>query len=185
MNGNKKRNIWQIIGVFIVILTVARETGYITADYYRSNASFSSNSVTNSSSNTSTRGENMGREIKKPQTRVIVIYMGKEYGDANPSITVLTSNISNPPLRIDISDISFGVFLWTPLYKYTSIDYTKSLSHNTSIYGNGINSSFSTIGHINVNGTFSIKGICSHKTAKEIVLQKVMSDIYKQAKSNI
>lgn len=178
-----------IIVALLVVISVLRETGVINLNYYSSE--FKTNTHANWSNNSTTVGVPLEgfhtkfTDVKHADTPIVVVYKKD---------TLFFKKGSGELMEINIEDIETGV-LWTPLYKSAPVNTTVHVSHSSSaikvkgqhIMANGkaepaiYNCQTNISGSITCTGNFTCKGICSRRTALEIIKKEVGNKIAAQA----
>ena len=91
-----------------------------------------------------------------------------------------------PQLTATIENISFGT-LWTPLYKSSQFTSTAHFEGGGDIieYNNKqrLSALYEINGTVTVNGSITITGICSYRTARQIVIDEVIKLVYNEVKA--
>jgi len=124
--------------------------------FYQSSSSSMITSIWNNSKSIG-KFNDSSDEISFSSIPVVVVYKSKKVGDVQ----------SPNPVIIDISDKDFGA-LWIPIIKDSDYNFMVPCS----------------LGEIYVSGQYSIIGLCPSKIATNLVVDKVMKDIYAEAKKH-
>jgi hypothetical protein len=162
-----------LIIALLITITVLRETGVITLDYY--NLTSDINTQANWSHNITGVGIPLSglnytpREEKYSEIPIVVMHQKD---------TLYYKKGKGEPAKINIE--TFGAdFLWIPLYKPAHPDISVSFYYDASIvkiegvptypepYIKHYKGNIS--GQLTLKGDIAIKGICSHRKAREII----------------
>lgn len=157
----------------IVLFSVLFGIGIIKVSLYKSDMSSNISSTWN---NTKSVGILNGSNEKSsfPELSFIVVYKSKIVGDLNAA----------NPIKVDISDKDLGS-LWFPLvcesdYKFSiPCKYTQEINTD-SVIGKKI-----IDGEIHVSGKYKFIGLFSKEIVTNLVVDKVMNDIYNDVKKHL
>lgn len=142
--------------------------------------SFAKSMISNSISSKWNNSKSFGRyndsneEISFSKIPIIVVYKSKRVGDIN----------SPNPIKIDISDKDFGS-LWSPLIKKSNYEFSVTCNDVHEIKTDSVIGQFIVNGEINVSGQYKLIGSYSTETATNMVVDKVLNDIYNELRKNI
>lgn len=164
------KNLLIICVLCITVLLIGKTSSF---EFYQSSVSSNISSKWN---NTKSIGKfkESSEEISFSSIPVVVVYKSKKVGDIE----------SINPVVIDISDKNFGK-LWLPFFKSSDYYFTLTCTHASEIITDYAKGYLKIEGEINVSGNYSIVGLCSSKNANNLIVDKVMKDIYADAKKNI
>jgi hypothetical protein len=159
-----------VFGV-IVLFGILIETG--TFSFYKNEVS---SSVTSNWSNSKSivRFKESTEEVSFESIPIVVVYKSKKVGD------ILSPN----PVIIDISDKDFGPF-WFPIIKKSGFDFTVICRNKAEVKTDFANGQIEINGEIHFSGHYKIIGFCSTANARNMIVDKVMNDIYENIKKNI
>jgi hypothetical protein len=169
----KTRNLILIgILLFMILLTVLRESGIVGINFYKSYNSTTANNKWQFQKRIDRIGDSKVMIEKIP---IVVNYKSKKHGDISFSKTI----------KVDITNVNLGT-IWTPIlkisdYKISGICKDTFVLDSTKL-SNGVidvNANFEVTGHI------KIVGFCSYREAKRMIIDHAMDEIYKNAKENI
>jgi hypothetical protein len=164
-----KKNSVIIILSILVLLSISIGT----LSFYKSEVSTSISSTWNNSKSIS-KYNNSNDEISFPTIPIIVVYKAKKVGDIN----------SQNPVIIDISDKDFGL-LWFPIIKISNYNFSITCNDIHEIKTDSVLGQFIVKGEINISGHYKIIGSCSTEIATNMVVDKVLNDIFTEIKKNI
>jgi len=157
----------------VVLLGILIGTGAIKFGVYKSEVSNSISSTWNNSKSIG-RYNDSNEEISFPAVPVIVVYKSKIVGDTN----------SSNPVKIDISDKDFGS-LWFPLVKKSNYNFSVNLNNVYEIRTDEVIGQFTINGEIHVSGQYKLIGSYSTENATNLVVDKVLNDIYNEIKKKL
>lgn len=166
----KTKNLVVIIILSIVVLLII---SIGTFSFHKTEVSTSISSTWNNSKSIG-RYNDSNNEISFPTVPIIVVYKTKKVGDTN----------SQNPLKIDISDKDFGS-LWFPLVKKSDYNFAVTCNNVHEIKTDSVIGQFIINGEINVSGHYKLIGTYSTETATNLVVDKVLNDIYNEIKKNL
>lgn len=170
----KTKNILVISAlVIIVLLSILIGTGILKHCLYKSEVSNTISSTWNISKSIG-RVNDSNEEILFPTVPIIVVYKSKKVGDTN----------APNPVKIDISDKDFGS-LWFPLVKKSGYNFSVTYNDVHEIKSDSAFGQFIVNGEVNVYGHYRIIGSYSTEKATNIVVDKVLNDIYNEIKMKI
>jgi len=168
MTATKKLIIISIL--IVVIVSVLRETGIISVEYYKVTSETTlGNSWKNRSMTATIDSSIMHTKFANGQFNelsVVVLY--------SSDTLFKDDNIKNNAIIVTIDTLKYGS-LWTPLYKSSKFTVT-----GTAVYKNELIKTPSNkislvkadlVGQLNINGSILIAGICSHRQAVKLVKQ--------------
>lgn len=179
--SRRKKIVLSLIAVFL-ILTLLRESGILDIRYYRSTLLSTTHSHWSNNTVTATIDSSiMGTKFKNSLygELPIVVLSGSDtiYKD---------ENIGFSPVVVTLIKFNPG-FLWMPLYKSAgfsavgAVDFHADLIKTTPGKINTLKSAIS--GRLTISGHITIKGICSHRHAVELIKSKVAESFAAEAKS--
>jgi hypothetical protein len=148
-------------------------TGTVKWSLYKSEFSDSTYSKWNNSSSVF-RLNNSKDKMLTSSVSFIVVYKSKIVGDLH----------SPNPIKIDISNKDFGS-LRSPLFKSSDYKFTVNCKKIIDTETESAVGRLVIDGKIYVSGHYKIVGFCSSETARNLILDKVMNDIYTNVKKNI
>jgi hypothetical protein len=157
----------------IVLLIILIGTNTIKFSFYKSEVSNSISSTWNNSKSIG-RYNDSNEEISFPTVPIIVVYKSKKVGDTN----------SQNPMQIDISDKNFGL-IWLPLVKKSDYNFSVTCKDAHEIKTDSVIGQFIVNGEIKVSGHYKFIGSYSTQAATDIVVDKVLTDIYNEIRKNI
>ena len=166
----KPKNLFIICALCMIVLLIGKRS---SLGFYQSSVSSSISSKWNNSKSIG-KFNDSSEEISLSSIPVIVVYKSKKVGDTH----------SSNPVVIDISDKNFGT-LWFPFFKSSDYYFTVRCNHTNKIKTDYAKGYTKIEGEINVFGHYSIVGLCPSKNATNLIVDKVMKDIYADAKKNI
>jgi hypothetical protein len=166
-----------IIVTLLVVISVLRETGVITLNYYR----FTTDTNTQShwSANTTSFDLPMPKGYITGQERVSVAPI-KVLSDGE---RIYYKPGEGLPVKIDLKGFNTW-FTWIPFYKASSLHITANVNYGVGVRKGvivnnapGLRSIDGSIrGQISLTGDVSIIGFCSHRKASEIIGRKVAEE---------
>lgn len=164
-----------VISVLIIIALLSLFIGTVTPKF-GFHKSVTSNSITSKWNNSKSidRYKGSNEEVSFPKIPIIVVYKSKKVGDVN----------SLNPLKIDISDKDFGSlrFPWV-IWSYYEFSVTCKNVHE--IKTDSVIGKFVVDGEINVSGQYKLMGSYSTETATNMIVDKVLNDMYNEVRKNI
>ena len=168
----KTKNLVVIIILSILVL-LGILNGILKFSFYKSEVS---NSISSTWNNSKSIGKynDTNEEISFPTVPIIIVYKTKIIGDTN----------SQNPLKIDISDKDFGS-LWFPLVKKSDYNFAVTCNNVNEIKRDSVIGQFIVNGEIKVSGHYKLIGTYSTETATNLVVDKVLNDIYNEIKKNL
>ncbi len=188
MTRRNKRFI--ILGI-LVLITILRETGYLELNWHK-------NSITSSSTsnfmNTST-SLNSSLEVSIAWTKTMNDSCNFEGQVRNIPIKVLLDN--EAVIGSDIACNSFEVTIdsfypgaiWTPLIKSGNFKIAATCSGLFALSreknGKVVQTQYNITGDIHISGKIQVYGICSYRSARKMVEDHVVKEVYQQAKARI
>ncbi len=165
---------FRILIILFLILTVLRETGYINLSYYKSNIDQKSTVNWSVMSSSLDLQNHELKNLHDPVNQTFAIYCDGECvsGDCDSANLMFGFSYDASP------------FLWLPLYK--SDDFAASIkvnfytSQRINKDGNGLiwDKVFNMSG--DVRGHLVVKGICSRRQARLLIVQSIAEEIRKQ-----
>lgn len=176
----RRKILWSLIALFTV-LTIAREAGWVTVNWYNSNI----NATT-----TSNWTDNKGIADIPGRFEDSSTYTSCNY----PSIAdvpiqvwidsyLVGDTVQCPQIGAFYHDITYG-FLYTPMYKSAHFTATIPVSSSISSYTRHDTlthwESTTLNGLISINGDINIAGVCSVRTARQIIREYVANEVYRQ-----
>lgn len=186
MPARRRNRIIIIVLAVWVILTVFREAGWITLNWYNSNLEFKTTSTWSDQS-------------------TLVDIPKRLLGDSAINACNYTS-ITEVPVQVWIDDFLVGDtvdcqqlsafsqdvhygFLYAPLYKYTHYSVTVPVNCSVTLYVPHDTMvtvhSYSISGTVNIDGHASIGGVCAARKARAIIRESIAQDVYKQIVDHI
>lgn len=144
----------------------------IDVNCYKSTVSSSISSKWNNSQSIGRFNESK-EEIPFLSVPVIVVYKSKIVGDVH----------SPNPIKIEILDGNFGP-VWLPLFKYSNFNFTVICKENHEVKTDHTIGRLFIDGEMKVSGNYRIVGLCSSEIAIGLIMDRVMDDIYKEAKKH-
>jgi len=166
----KPKNLFIILALCIIVLLIGNNS---SLSFYQSSVSSSISSKWNNSKSIG-KFNDSSDGISFSSIPVVVVYKSKKVGDIH----------SSNPVIIDISDKKFGL-LWLPIFKISDYDFTVTCKHANEIKTEDAKGYLNIDGEIYVSGQYRVIGLCPTKTAKNLVVDKVMKDIYEDVKKHI
>lgn len=167
-----KRILFSILGI-IFLLSILIGTGVIKFELYKNEISNNISSTWNNSKSIS-RYNDSKEEISFPTIPIILIYKSKTVGDIT----------AQNPFKIDISNKDFGS-LWIPFIKKSGYNFSVTFNDAYEVKTNSVFGQFKINGEINVSGYYKFIGLCSKETATNLIVDKVLNDIYNEIKKNL
>jgi len=170
-----------------LLLTILRETGVLTLNYYRSSIS------SNSSSTWSGRQMHTDLDIKDELSKEADSCANFPLADRPVSVTGEGMNYGDetgacPFIHIQVSGFSPGS-LWMPLYKTGSFSIWASCSASLMYLApdekQSYRSFYNSTGSFTMSGTYSITGICSYREAKRLIMMHILKEIYQRTKEQM
>ena len=162
--------------VMLFILTILRECGFVSLNWYRSNLSITSNSNwSNSFTNTSfpvVNGTKKSGEMTPPVIEKVAVYYEGDcvWGECDDRTVV-----------VEIQDIDFG-FIYLPIYKDCSfkanVTSNFSLSQRTRLGNDFKQRSNSCNFNQRHDGELTVKGFCSARKARELIIEAIAQRAY-------
>jgi len=167
----KHKKIVLLVSIVLLILILVLCSSDI--QLYKSSLRNSTNSIWNNVKTSSTIG-NTKKLLPNISYSIVVKFNETLVGDI----------YSAKPIYIDISNNDFGT-LWFPLYKKSEFQISTIIQDSQTFKTDSTTCNIQIEGKINVSGEYMIIGLCSYKKAKSLVIEKIMNDIYKEAKEKI
>jgi len=170
----KTKNIILICFFGIVVLfMVLIATGVIKASLYTNNVSCQTTSTWNNAKAVAALNGST-EELIYPVVSIIVVYKSIIVGDLN----------AKNPIKVDVSEKDFGS-LWSPLFHKSEYNFSVTCKdiqelNTKSVYGKKVIN-----GVINVSGKYKFIGFFSEEIVTNIVVNKVLNDIYQDIKKHV
>lgn len=167
-----KKTIFIVLGLF-ALLFIIFEIGIVDFSIYRSN--FSSHRTQTWRSNSSLgRFTDVHEQISLPNKEIVIKYDNKEFGSTHDT----------PEIVIDISDVDLGHYK-IPFFKKSTIKISRDLAYNMNGKTPNLKYDIHLEGSYNYELNYTIIGLCSHKKAKELILDKLLDENQKNISEGI
>src|ERR1044071_9181696 len=177
----RKRKIILITIIVLVAVTIVRESGWFNLNWYNSNITATSNANWT---------DNKGIADIPSRFEDSSVYNSCNYlSIADVPVQVWIDNylvgdtVQCPQIGAFYHGISYG-FLYTPLYKSAHFTATVPISSSISSYVRHDTlthwESTSLNGLISIDGSINITGLCSVRTARQIIREYVANEVYRQ-----
>ncbi len=169
-----KISIYKLIFILIpVTLILGAEFLPININYYKS---YRSNNIhINWKINENLRFVGSSKDdLQRPPMHAVLKYKSIQYGDLE----------AENPIVVDLSDVDLN-FMYLPFCKTAHTNFSKSVTykHNSNvdlvIFEKDIN------GDIKFSGSFKYYGILSYTKFKQVVIESMLADVYKEVISKL